>query len=369
MAKKKIKVAMITNHFGITGIATVMMNYCKALDKTKYDLTIIAGTPIAVQYEKECKENGIRLISLPSRHQESKAHYIGLWKALKAGQYDIIHDHGNSSLMAVELTIARLAGVRNRIAHSHNSTCPNMKIHKLLNPYFKTVYSKALACGKLAGDWLFGENNFEILPNGFHTENFSFSLPNREGIRKKLNIEDQFVMGHIGRINAQKNQEYLLKVFEKVAPKRSDAVLLIIGTGPDDEKIRAQVEKHPYNDRIILYGETNNPTAFYSAMDVFVFPSRFEGLPVVLLEAQISGLPCVVSDKVTQEVNLGDISWRSIDADPEQWAAAVLEIKQRSGQERIDYKEKHLTQIKEYDVDQLVKQLDKIYTDMMQTSR
>src|SRR5699024_10900602 len=122
MAKKKIKVAMITNHFGITGIGTVMMNYCKTLDKTKYDLTIIAGTPIAVQYEKECKENGIRLISLPSRHQESKAHYIGLWKALKAGQYDIIHDHGNSSLMAVELTIARLAGVRNRIAHSHNST-------------------------------------------------------------------------------------------------------------------------------------------------------------------------------------------------------------------------------------------------------
>lgn len=369
MENNKIKVAMVTNHFGITGIGTVIMNYCKALDKTKYDLTIIAGMPIAIQYEKECKQYGIHLIPLFSRHGNPRKHYSDLWKVLKAGQYDIIHDHGNSSMMAVELTIARLAGIRNRIAHCHNSTCPNMKIHKLLNPYFKTVYSKALACGKLAGNWLFGENNFEILPNGFHTEKFSFSRSDRDEIRKRLEIEDRFVMGHIGRINEQKNQEYLLNVFEKVAQKRSDVVLMIIGTGPDEEKIRMQAEKHPYNGRIILYGETSNPTAFYSAMDVFVFPSRFEGLPVVLLEAQISGLPCIVSDKVTQEVDLGDVIWRSIEADPERWADAVMEIKKRSEQVRIEYKEKHLTQIKKYDIAQSVKQLDRIYTDLMQKNK
>lgn len=365
MADKKIKVAMVTNHFGITGIGTIMMNYCKALDKNKYDLTIIAGQPIAEQYERECKEDGIKLIPLPSRHQESKAHYIELWKVLKDGHYDIIHDHGNSSMMAIELTIAKFAGIKIRIAHSHNSTCPNMKVHRFLNPYFKMIYTKALACGQLAGNWLFGQNCFEVLPNGFNTEKFAFSKTDRDAIRKALHAEDKFIIGHIGRINEQKNQEYLLKIFEKVALQRDNAILVIVGTGPNYEKIKSQIENHPYKDRIILYGETDNPTALYAAMDLFAFPSRFEGSPVVLLEAQISDLPCVVSHKVTREVDFGDISWQSIDSDPCQWAETILNITQRSEEERASYKEKHTQQIEKYDIAQTVKQLDGIYTNLM----
>ena len=365
MNNRKIKVAMVTNHFGITGIGTVIMNYCKALDKEKYDLTIFAGQPISKKYEKECLENDIHLVALPSRHGNPKGHYIALWKALRAGHYDIVHDHGSSSMMAIELTIAKLAGVKNRIAHSHNSNCPNMKVHKLLNPYFRTVYTKALACGQLAGNWLFGENNFEVLPNGFHTDDFTFFKNERDAVRNKLGVENQLLIGHIGRINEQKNQEYLLDVFKEVAAIRGDAILLIVGIGPDEGKIKSRVKEHPYRDRIILYGETDNPTALYSAMDIFVFPSRYEGLPVVLLEAQISGLPCVVSDKVTREVDLGDINWQSIDDDPKQWAKAVVEIRRQSNQERLFYKEKHLSQIRKYNIACSVKQLDKIYTNMI----
>ena len=365
MENKKIKVAMVTNHFEITGIGTVIMNYCKALDKNKYDLTILVGLPIAEKYEKECREKGIHLVALPSRHEEAKKHYVALWQALKKGCYDIVHDHGNSSMMAIELTIAKMAGVKVRIAHSHNSTCPNIKVHRILNPYFRTVYTKALACGRLAGNWLFGENNFEILPNGFHTSGFVFSKENRDTIRNELGIKNQLVMGHIGRINEQKNQEYLLDIFKNVAAVRDDVVLLIVGTGPGEKKIKTLVQEHPYKNRIILYGETDNPTAFYSAMDVFVFPSRFEGLPVVLLEAQISGLPCIVSDKVTKEVDLGDINWQSIDTTPEKWANAVLNIKQRSEHERSEYRKSHLLQIEKYDIDQSVKQLDNIYINLL----
>lgn len=365
MKNEKIKVAMVTNHFGITGIGTVIMNYCKSLDKSKYDLTILAGQPIAEKYEKECRENGINLVALPSRHGSPMKHYVALWRALKKENYDIVHDHGNSSMMAVELTIAKLAGVKNRIAHSHNSTCPNMRVHRLLNPYFRTIYTKALACGQLAGDWLFGEGNFEVLPNGFHTENFAFSKENRDAIRTELGVENQLLIGHIGRINEQKNQEYLLEIFKDVAAMRNDTILLMVGTGPDEEKIKARVQEHPYKDRIILYGETDNPTAFYSAMDVFVFPSRYEGLPVVLLEAQISGLPCIVSDKVTREVDLGDINWKSIDDDPKQWANAMFSVEYRSEEERTAYREKHLERIQRYDITQSVKQLDRIYTDML----
>ena len=272
-------------------------------------------------------------------------------------------------MMAVELTIAKLAGVRNRIAHSHNSTCPNMSVHRLLNPYFRTVYTKALACGQLAGNWLFGGGNFEVLPNGFHTEYFAFSKEKRDLIRTELGVESQLLIGHIGRINEQKNQEYLLEIFKEVAMMRNDAVLLIVGTGPDEEKIKASVKEHPYKNRIILYGETDNPTAFYSAMDVFAFPSRYEGLPVVLLEAQISGLPCVVSDKITREVDLGNLIWESINDAPKQWAKAVLSVEYQSEKERIAYRESHLEMIQSYDIAQSVKQLDKIYVDLVKVRR
>lgn len=363
---KKIKVAMVTNHFEITGISTVILNYCKVLDHDKLDLTILAGRPVSEENRKECEQNGIKLIELPSRHQESIGHYMGLWRAFKMNHYDIVHDHGNSSMMAIELTLARLAGCRITIAHSHNSFCPNLKIHKVLNPYFRKTYTKALACSLLAGDWLFGKNQFEVLPNGFHTNDFVFDADSRNKIRQELHIQGKYVIGHIGRFNDQKNQPYLLKIFEKVAAKRDDAVLVLVGTGPDFEKIQALTKANPYRDRIILYGTTKNTRAMYSAMDVFVFPSRYEGLPVVLLEAQISGLPCMISDRITREMDFGDIVWESIDRDPEVWAEKICKMTTVGDAERKKYYLTHKEQIAEYDIENTVKQLDGIYQSLME---
>lgn len=362
----KIKIAMLSGKFDVTGISVVILNYCKALDKSKYDITIIAGMPIAEQYELEAKKNGIKIISLPSRYSNPRKHYLAFYKRLKAGKYDIVHDHGNSSMMAIELTLARLAGCRATIAHSHNSFCPNLKIHKILNPYFRKTYTKALACSLLAGEWLFGKNQFEVLPNGFHTNNFVFDADSRKKIRQELQIQDKYVIGHIGRFNDQKNQPYLLKIFEKVAAKRADAVLLLVGTGPDFEKTQALIKDSPYQDRIILYGTTKNTRAMYSGIDVFVLPSKYEGLPVVLLEAQISGLPCMVSDRVTREMDFGDIVWESIDHDPEVWAEKICNMKAVSDAEREKYCLIHKEQIAGYDIENTVKQLDRIYRSLIE---
>lgn len=352
---------MVTNHFDTNGISTVILNYCKALDSNKYDLSVLVGCPVAVENKKECEENGINIVELPSRHRETLEHYYQLWKTLKKNKYDIVHVHGSSSMMAIELTLAWLAGVKYRIAHSHNSMCPNMLVQKVLNPYFRKIYTKALACGVLAGEWIFGKDRFEVLPNGFHTEQFVFDKEERLRIRKELNLEGKFVIGHMGRFNEQKNQIYLIRAFEVVAKRRKDAVLLLVGTGPDFESIRLVVEGSTYRDQIILYGVTTQTRAMYCAMDIFVLPSRYEGLPVVLLEAQMTGLPCVVSDKVTREVDFGDIRWESIDDAPEKWADAILNITLKTNIERQQYREQHLSQIKEYDILCNVKQLESTY--------
>ena len=364
-----IKIAMVTNHFGVTGISTVILNYSKMLGHTKYDITVIAGEPIAEENRMICNQYKIKLIALPSRHKEPLKHYIQLWKTLKKYEYDIVHVHGSSSMMAIELTIAFLAGVKIRIAHSHNSYCDNIKLQKIMTPYFRKTYSKALSCGVLAGDWLFGNGQYEILPNGIYTDNFKFDLRERTQIRKDLNVENKYVIGHIGRFNKQKNQRYLLKVFEKVVDARKDAVLLLVGDGPDFEEIKAQVNIHPYKDRIILYGLSKMPQAMYSAMDVFVLPSKFEGFPVVLLEAQISGLPCVVSDKITKEVDFGSIYWESIDEEPLIFAEKILSANHVSNLEREKFYRTSFERISQYDIRITVNQLEGIYSKLMETEQ
>ncbi|HFI0697972.1 TPA: glycosyltransferase family 1 protein [Streptococcus suis] len=357
----KIKVAMVTNHLGVMGISAVIMNYSRALNSEKFEITIVAGTPIANQYIEECKDLGITIIELPSRKHETKKHYFEMFKVFRREKFDIVHIHGNSSLMAIELTLARLSGIKTRIAHSHNSTCTNFLIHKLINPYFNRMYTKSLSCGILAGEWLFGENNFEVLPNSFCTEKFKFDSAERKKVREKLGIDNKFVIGHIGRFNEQKNQAYLLRVFEKLASAYSDIYLLLVGTGPNFEKIKAIVETNDYKDRIILYGNSEKPSKMYSAMDIFMLPSLYEGLPVVLIEAQISGLPCIVSDSVTREMDFGGISWQSIKSDPQIWADAVVDLRKKININRENYYLENRNQIFEYDIEKSVKHLEEIY--------
>lgn len=154
---------------------------------------------------------------------------------------------------------------------------------KYENPQdFEPVFSQNLYSSTFVwqdgGDWLFGENEFEIIPNGFHTELFEFDEEERKRVKKELDIEDKLVIGHIGRFNEQKNQEYLIKTFEQVAKVCGDAVLLLVGTGPNFNRVKGIIDNSLYKNQIILYGVTKETRAMYSAMDVFVLPSRYESL-------------------------------------------------------------------------------------------
>ncbi|MDQ1143762.1 glycosyltransferase involved in cell wall biosynthesis [Bacillus sp. SORGH_AS 510] len=363
MEQKKISVAMIANNLEVNGISSVIINYCSHLNLGKFMITILVGAAVTEINRKKCEELGIEVVELPHRKTNTLAFYRELNSELKKKRYDIAHVHGSHAAIAVELFLAWINGIKVRIAHSHNTTCTNMKVHKLMLPLFNCLYTNGFACGEEAGLWLFGKRKFNVVPNGFYTEKFSFNSSVRNEMRRELGLAGKYVLGHIGRFNDQKNHRFLLKVFESVAKKREDSVLLLIGKGPDFEAIKGIIAQHPYKERIIVYGESPTPERMYMAMDVFVFPSKFEGLPVTLLEAQIGGLPCVISDVITQEAILGDrVKSLSLNKNAAHWANEINSLKP---QDREQFYSDFRVQIENYGITDCALKLEQKYISLL----
>ena len=337
---RKTKVVMITSYFDRNGVTSQVMNYATNLNKNKFQVSIAAGEPYDIGYEKLCQENNIELCKLPRKQKNVYAYYRTIYSFLKKKKPDIVHVHGSSALIIVELLVAMLAGVPVRVSHSHNTICSHPLLHKTLKPLLKVVSNSYIACGELAGKWMYGDGSFKIIPNAFETNAFVLNSETRLSIRKKLEVGDNLVIGHIGKFNYQKNQNYLIRAFEKLSHKDGKAILLLVGN-----------------------------ESLYSAMDIFALPSRFEGLPVVLLEAQISGLPCIVSDKVTREVDFGDIIWKSIEDNPQIWADTILSMGQRTEEQRKQYCLKHAKQIAQYDIQESAKKVENIYERQLQKKK
>lgn len=271
---RKFKVVMITSYFDRNGVTSQVINYATNLDKNKFQVAIAAGEPYDIGYEKACQENNIELCKLPQKQKNAYMYYKTIYSFLKKKKPDIVHVHGSSTLIAVELFTAMLAGVPVRISHSHNTTCSHPLLHKTLKPFLKVVSNCYLACGELAGKWMYGDGAFKVIPNAFETEAFALNSETRLSIRKKLEVGDNLVIGHIGKFNNQKNQNYLIRAFEKLSYEDDKAILLLVGNGPDLEEIRNQAQHTACADRIIFWGATENPEYLYSAMDVFAFLSR-----------------------------------------------------------------------------------------------
>lgn len=358
---RKTKVVMITSYFDRNGVTSQVMNYATNLNRNRFQVCIAAGEPYDVGYENLCKENDIELCKLPQKQKNAYVYYRMIYSYLKKVKADIVHVHGSSALITAELLIAMLAGVPVRVAHSHNTICSHPRLHRMLKPILKVVSNCHLACGELAEKWMYSDGTFKIIPNAFETNAFVLNPEARFVIRKKLSVDDNLVIGHIGKFNDQKNQKYLIRAFERLSYKDDKAILLLVGNGPDLENIKDYAQRTVCADRIIFWGETANPESLYFAMDIFALPSRFEGLPVVLLEAQISGLPCIVSDKVTREVDFGDIVWKSIEDDPQVWADTMISMQRRTEEQRKQYCLQHAKQIAHYDIRESVKLVENIY--------
>lgn len=313
-SKKPIIVAQIMGKWIGGGVESVIMNYYRHLDHTKVQFDFICDEDSTRIPYDEIKKLGGRVFLVP-KYQKLPKYLKALEDLFRKNKYRIVHSNVNT-LSVFPLYAAKKAGVPIRISHSHStSNAREWKrniIKNILRPFSKKYATDYFACSELAGRYLFGDKAFDqgkvkIIHNAIDLDKFKFDSNARKKLRKELGItEKTIVIGHVGRFVKQKNHDFLIDVFKEYHAKSPDSKLLLIGTGPLEEKIKAKVEKFNLSDSVLFLGQREDTNKLYSVMDVFCLPSLYEGLPVVGVEAQASGLPCVLSTKIDNGVKISE---------------------------------------------------------------
>lgn len=300
-----MKVLIVVKDLSIGGVSNVIFSYYDMLKyNPKIHMDIASGLPIEDRYMKKIKQGNSKLFIMLDRDKKLKKYIKELRDIIQKEKYEVVHVHGNSALIFPELLAAKMGGAKIRIAHGHNTTCNHPYINAIVWPFFDSLCTKRVACGKKVGKWMFHNKPFTVLKNGICLEKYIYSDIVRRKTREKLGIEDKFVVGHVGAFNYIKNQEFLLRIFAQLTRIYDNAVLLLVGTGELITQVSNYAKTLCIEKNVIFYGVSENVASLMMAMDVFTLTSRFEGLPCVLIEAQALGLPCVVSNKVSKEAKL-----------------------------------------------------------------
>lgn len=333
MVPDPIRVLQIVNGMQRAGLETMLMNYYRNIDRKKVQFDFLVHTNKECAYDQEIITLGGNIYHIrPMRISDFGSYLRELDDFFKQHCYQIVHSHLDA-LSGFALRAAANNNVPIRIAHSHNNGFEKDKklilrlMAKNLIPHFATHY---WGCSWDAARFMFGQNisalpSCGVLPNAIDLKAFFYSEKSRREIRQELCVENMLVLGNIGRFCYQKNHEFLMKIFQQVHIARPESVLLLIGEGEYEDRIRRQIERLGLTDSVRLLGVRKDIPKLLSAMDVFVLPSRFEGLGIVLLEAQANGLSCFASDTVAKEVNAtGRIKFLSLSSSAEQWARQIV---------------------------------------------
>lgn len=327
-----IRILQCVNNMHRAGLETMLMNYYRNIDREKVQFDFLMHREERSDYDDEIESLGGRIFRAPRLYPQNYPAYFRFMEEFfrEHPEYQIVHSHIDA-MSYFPLLAAKRAGVPVRIAHSHSASI-DLDLKYLLKQCYRmllpTVVTDCLSCGEKAGKFLFRGRKFTIIPNAIDPTNFRFSPVIREKMRKELGVEGKFVIGHVGRFCYPKNHEFLVQIFSEINKKEKDAVLLLAGEGEKEPQIRALVEKLGISETVRFLGKRSDVNELYQAMDVFVMPSRFEGVPVVGVEAQFAGLPCVFSDKVTREVVFTeDCIYMNLDRTAEDWADRILEYR------------------------------------------
>lgn len=314
---KKIKVLQfpIANSFG--GITHYALENWKWMDKDKFQCDF-ATMSTKLDFENEILEMGSKIHYISCYAEENREQFIKEFNSILDEKYDVVHLHTKQwkSFLVEELCKAK--GVKKVIVHAHSSGIDTfdeakrafeLQLHECVKKEFSVEMATDFwACSEMAADFLFKgqipKEQIKLMPNAIEIDKYVYNEEMRNELRKNLGLEDSFVIGHVGRFVYQKNHDFLIDVFEETVKKLPTAKLLLLGEGELCEEIRKKVRKLGLDDKVIFMGKKNDVQLWYQVMDVFLLPSRFEGLPIALIEAQAAGLPCIGSDSISKEVKV-----------------------------------------------------------------
>ena len=314
---------VLTVRYGANGITRCAMNYITHFTDTRAD--IACGFPLPEGVAADFAGRGARAVSLPPRLRRPAAYLGALIALIREERYDLVQVHGNSCTMALELYAAKRGGAAVRVPHAHNTQCNKKLLHALLRPAFSRYRTDAFACGRAAGEWLYRDAPFTVVKNAIDTEAFAFSAETRACARAAMELGDRFTLGHVGSFSAQKNQAFLLRILSALQQWEPNAVFVMAGDGETRGAVEQSAAELGLSSAVRFLGSAADVAPLYAAMDAFVLPSLFEGLPFTLIEAQASGLPCYASDAVTREADMsGHVWYLPAGATPADWAKEIF---------------------------------------------
>ncbi|OUQ47390.1 hypothetical protein B5E62_15250 [Lachnoclostridium sp. An118] len=312
------------------GLETMIMNYYRHIDRNKVQFDFLTHRDGEKDYDGEIEKYGGRIYHLPPLNPFSKNYLNQLDQFFdQHREYKIVHSHLDC-MSAYPLKAAKKYGVPVRIAHSHTTS------QKKDIKYWIKLYSKRMipeyatdlfACSENAGRWMFGKEKFIVIKNAIDTKKYIYNEDIARIKRKELGISERFVIGHVGSFNYPKNHEFLIDIFEKVWKKRRDSILMLVGIGELEEKIKEKVKKRNLNEAVLFLGLREDVPELLQAMDVFVFPSLYEGLGIAAIEAQVSGAPCLLSDKIPAECQVTNlVTTLSLNENAQIWGDSIIRL-------------------------------------------
>ena len=346
------------------GAETFLMKVYRKLDKERYQMDFAVTS--TGYYDDEIIKMGGKIFFITPKSKGLIKNFVSIKNIVNNNNYNYVLRTSQQSLSALELFAAQLGGAKVRVFRSSNSNTTSaskkeMLVHKIFSFMPLKFSNIRLAPSTEAAEFMFGKNCIEngkatLMHNAIDLSLFKFDENLRNKHRKEFNIEKDFVIGHVGRFSNQKNHVFLLKVFNELLKLEKNCKLVLVGKGELQNDIIDQIKKFNIEDKVIFAGVRSDVNELLSVFDVFVFPSFYEGMPNTVIEAQATGLPCIISDTITKEVQITDlVTFKSIKEDAKQWA---LEILSKKGKERKNVSNIYLE--KGYDIEATVNQFKKI---------
>lgn len=374
MRMKKIKIVH-TIPMGAGGISNLTLTINEKIDREKYEFDYLV-----FRNQKEfCDERAAKLGSpklivdvsdIKNPIIKGMKKIFGTAQLLKRENIKIVHIDASTPYDVVLAVAAKMAGVPKIIFHAHNDNYERkLTLRNIMQPIFRLiiplVVTDYIAISEQAAEFLFPkaivkQKKYYLFKNGIDVNKYVFNSEIRNNMREKYGFSDKFVVGHIGRFVYQKNHDFLIDVFYNIVKKRENSVLVLVGIGELQESIKKKVAELGIENKVVFWGVTEEVPDLLQMMDCFVFPSNYEGLGMVAIEAQCAGLPTVVSDVLPKEVNITECLKRiNLSKEADEWATSCIEFSDRIVREDQTYKVKKSG----YDINDVVKKLEKLYSE------